>query len=173
MKEQRETRGLGVGLTNKDVIKEDKVMYAQHKRWRGCGCGSCDFNCSGVIVVKITTKIKDNISKEGRLSCKKISWVHTHRHLAQSHQSILVIKGIFITFTHNCTRKTWVYFLKEKSKALDVFKALVEKTTILCIRPCSQIEEESTRQLHSQALVRNKNQDIIHNIVLTSTKWCH
>ncbi|CAJ2675758.1 unnamed protein product [Trifolium pratense] len=46
----------------------------------------------------------------------------------------------FITFTDDFSRKTWVYFLKEKSSALDTFKnfkALVENEsgcTIQCLR---------------------------------------
>jgi transposase InsO family protein len=46
----------------------------------------------------------------------------------------------FITFTDDFTRRTWVYFLKEKSGAFDVFKrfkALVERESnclIQCLR---------------------------------------
>jgi len=43
----------------------------------------------------------------------------------------------FITFTDDYTGKTWIYFLKEKSKAFDVFKkfkAMMEKTTNLYIK---------------------------------------
>ena len=41
-------------------------------------------------------------------------------------------KRYFITFIDDLTRKTWVYFLKEKSEAFETFKrfkAMVEKTT--------------------------------------------
>jgi hypothetical protein len=46
----------------------------------------------------------------------------------------------FITFTDDLTRKTWIYFLKEKSSALDIFKnfkTMVEKESgnvIKCFR---------------------------------------
>ncbi|MCH81754.1 retrovirus-related pol polyprotein from transposon tnt 1-94, partial [Trifolium medium] len=46
----------------------------------------------------------------------------------------------FITFTDDFSRKTWIYFLKEKSSALDtfkIFKVLVEKESgcvIQCLR---------------------------------------
>jgi transposase InsO family protein len=43
----------------------------------------------------------------------------------------------FITFIDDYTRSTWVYFLKEKSKAFEVFKkfkVLVEKLTVLYIK---------------------------------------
>ncbi|GAU34012.1 hypothetical protein TSUD_212730 [Trifolium subterraneum] len=46
----------------------------------------------------------------------------------------------FITFTNDFTRKTWIYFLHEKSEALDCFKkfkTLVEKQSncaLLCLR---------------------------------------
>ena len=46
-------------------------------------------------------------------------------------------KRYFITFIDDYTRKTWVYFLKEKSEAFEVFKkfkAMVEKTTNLYIK---------------------------------------
>jgi hypothetical protein len=41
-------------------------------------------------------------------------------------------KRYFITFTDDFSRKTWVYFLKEKSEAIEMFrkfKARVEKET--------------------------------------------
>jgi GAG-pre-integrase domain len=46
-------------------------------------------------------------------------------------------KRYFITFIDDYTRRTWVYFLKEKSEAFEVFKkfkVLVEKMTGLYIR---------------------------------------
>ena len=46
-------------------------------------------------------------------------------------------KRYFITFIDDYTRKTWVYFMKEKSEALEVFKKFkmqVEKTTGLYIK---------------------------------------
>ena len=41
-------------------------------------------------------------------------------------------KGLFISFIDNYSRKTWTYFLKEKSEAFEVFKkfkVMVEKET--------------------------------------------
>nr|GEY30883.1 retrovirus-related Pol polyprotein from transposon TNT 1-94 [Tanacetum cinerariifolium] len=46
-------------------------------------------------------------------------------------------KRYFINFIDDFTRKCWVYFLEQKSKALETFKkfkALVEKTTGKCIK---------------------------------------
>ena len=46
-------------------------------------------------------------------------------------------KRYFITFINDYTRKTWIYFLKEKSKAFEVFKkfkVMVEKTTNVYIK---------------------------------------
>jgi transposase InsO family protein len=49
-------------------------------------------------------------------------------------------KRYFITFTDDFSRKTWVYFLKEKSEAIEMFrkfKARVEKEAkqhIQCLR---------------------------------------
>ena len=52
--------------------------------------------------------------------------------MGQSLQIPSVEKRYFISFIDDFLRKTWVYFLKEKSEALEVFKkfkVMVEKAT--------------------------------------------
>jgi hypothetical protein len=50
----------------------------------------------------------------------------------------------FITFTDDLTRKTWIYFMKEKSTALELFKkfkVLVENESG-CVIQCLRTDDE-------------------------------
>jgi len=58
-----------------------------------------------------------------------------------------------MTFTDDCTRKTWLYILKEKSNVFDAFKSfktLVEEEPGYEIKCLRNIEKENILHLHSK-----------------------
>lgn len=85
------------------------------------------------------------LGKHSRHSFQKKAEYRTTDHLALIHTDIcgpitpesFSGKKYFITFIDDYSRKTWVYFLKEKSEAFEVFKkfkVMVEKATGKFIR---------------------------------------
>ena len=68
-------------------------------------------------------------------------------------------KRYFITFIDDYTRKTWVYFLKEKSEAFNTFKSFKARVEMKQKEPLklfALIEVESTTQKNLKIYVMFK-----------------
>ena len=98
--------------------------------------GKVKYECKGCLQGK---KIRLPFGASSRRAMEKLHLVHTN---VEGPFNIATYAGnsYFITFTDDCTRKVWVYLMKHKSQAINMFekfKSLVEKETgmsIKCLR---------------------------------------
>jgi transposase InsO family protein len=91
---------------------------------------------------------KDNIPKKSNWrASNKLQLVHSNIYRLVNPESNSG-KRYLITFINDFSRKGWVYFISEKSEALNMFKSLVEKeigSLVGCLRTDKNGESTSKK----------------------------
>jgi hypothetical protein len=84
-------------------------------------------------------------------------------------------KSYFITFIDDFSKKCWVYFLKEKSEAFEIFKkfkVMVEKLTGYLFEQIRQRRQVLVKRI--QCILREAgSSEVLDNTLYTIVKWSY